>query len=68
MAGCSGQIACEKSVRSDLGVLICVTSSYNKRQFVTTTSNMFAPRTNQITTNPGIISEITKRQKHAMEQ
>jgi hypothetical protein len=43
-------------------------SSFNKRQFVTSSGNFYAARPGQVTSNPGIISEITKRQKHAMDQ
>ena len=55
---------CDKSkqVSLDLSYLCFFpSSSYNKRQFVTTTSNMFQARPNATTSNPGIISEITKR-------
>ena len=48
--------------------LACISSSaYNKRQFVTTNANSFANRSSQLTSNPGITSEVTKRQHHAMD-
>lgn len=43
-------------------------SSNYKRQFVTTTSNLFSSPKQAITANPGIVSEITKRQKNAQCQ
>lgn len=42
-------------------------SAFNKRQFVTTNTNSFANRAAQVTSNPGIVSEVTRRQHHAMD-
>lgn len=43
-------------------------SSFNKRQFVTTSTNMFANHRSEITTNPGILAEATKRKNYRMAQ
>lgn len=40
-------------------------SSHYKRQFVSTTTNTFTKPNAALTSNPGIVSEITKRQKNA---
>ena len=40
-------------------------SSYYNRQFVTTTGNTFQKPKHALTSNPGIVSEITKRGKNA---
>jgi len=43
-------------------------SSNYKRQFVSTQTNTFGNPKNALTSNPGIISEITKRQRGAAGQ
>ena len=42
-------------------------STYNKRQYVTTMNNNFTSPFTQITSNQGIISELTKQIKHKKE-
>lgn len=43
-------------------------SSNYRRQFVSTTTNTFNKPNASLTSNPGIVSEITKRQKNAAAQ
>ena len=43
-------------------------SSHYKRQFVSTNTNTFNKPQAALTSNPGIVSEITKRQKNAASQ
>ena len=45
-----------------------VCSSHYKRQFVSTNTNSFSKPVSALTSNPGIVSEITKRQKNAAAQ
>lgn len=40
-------------------------SSHYKRQFVTTNTNSFIKPNSLITTNPGIVSEATRRKNNA---
>ena len=46
-------------------LLLFVYSSQYRRQFITTSNNMFNSKaaTNMLTSNPGIVSEISKRNK-----
>lgn len=61
----ASQISAEELILRINIYLYC--SCYNKRQFVTTNTNTFTNRAPQINSNPGIISEVTKRQHHAMD-
>lgn len=51
-----------------LSRLTPVCSSYYRRQFITTTQNTFNKPAPTLTSNQGIVSEQTKRQKHAAQQ
>jgi hypothetical protein len=48
-------------------IIIGDRSSYYKRQFITTAQNNFSAMPAILTSNPGIVAEASKKQKHSKD-